>query len=69
MPKVEPMTEEEMKNMPEAGKKIMSRIAAGGPPSDSDINELAGHIKEMRGRDMFDSDPLQRALYKIKNGK
>lgn len=67
--KIGVLSDYEMEHMPDAGKKVMGRIAAGGAPADSDIKELAGHIKEMRGRDMFDSPQLQRQLQKIKNGK
>lgn len=67
--KIGVLSDDEMERMPEAGKKIMSRIAAGPAPAESDIKELAGHIKAMRGRDMFDSSELQRQLQRIKSGK
>lgn len=67
--KIGVLSDEEMENMPEEGKKIMGRMAVSAKPSESDVQALAGHIKAMRGRSMFDSDSLQRELIKIQNKK
>ena len=63
------VTDDERKRLSSKSQGALGRAAMGTPMTDQETQEMAHEIKEMRGRDMFDSPQLQRALYKIKSGK
>lgn len=62
------VTDDERKRLSSNSQGALGRAAMGTPMTDQETKEMAHEIKEMRGRDMFDSPQLQRALYKIKSG-
>lgn len=61
------MTHEDMEEMSSNSKKILGRIAGGVKASEEEVKALADDMRSRRRRNMFDSESLQRELYKIKN--
>ena len=63
------VTQYERDNLSDESKRTLDRVAGGVPMTDDETKRIAGELKSMRGRDMFDSSSLQNALQKIKNGR